>query len=142
MPKMRSAVLLSTCVGLLAACGDNGTGPGDDDRVEKADPSFAADIVEITNRRGCTMSGCHGSGAGGMTLGDAATTYAAWVDVPSAGAPTEIRVIPGDAQNSYVVKKVEGRASVGARMPFGLAPLDAIDLANLRNWIDQGAKNN
>ena len=77
-----------------------------------------------------------------MTLGDAATTYAAWVNVASVGEPNEVRVIPGNAQDSYVVKKVEGRQTVGAQMPLGMTPLDAIDLANLRNWIAQGAQNN
>lgn len=109
----------------------------------KTNPSLSEDIVPMTNRKGCTVSGCHGSGAGGMTLGDAQTTYDAWVNVPSTGAPGEIRVIPFDAQNSYVVKKVEGRMGiVGSRMPLTGTPLDEADLTNLRRWIDQGAQNN
>lgn len=40
------------------------------------------------------------------------------------------------------VVRLEGRQAVGARMPSGASPLDSIDLANIRDWIDQGARNN
>lgn len=140
MPQLRPISFLVVALAFAAACGDGTTDP--QDREIKANPSFSADIVEITNRRGCTASSCHGGGAGEMTLGDAATTYAAWVNVPSAADATETRVIPGDAENSYVVKMVEGRVSGRPRMPLGAAPLDDIDLTNLRNWIDNGAPNN
>jgi hypothetical protein len=48
----------------------------------------------------------------------------------------------GDPDDSYLVKKLEGRQSVGARMPLNGAALDNTDLSNIRNWISQGAKNN
>ena len=54
----------------------------------------------------------------------------------------EVRVIVSDAVNSYLVKKLEGTAGVGSRMPLGGSPLDNIDLTNVKNWINQGAKNN
>jgi hypothetical protein len=68
--------------------------------------------------------------------------YASLVNVASTEDATKKLVLPGDAQNSYIVIKVEGRQSVGGQMPLGAAPLDTIDLKNLRNWIDQGALNN
>jgi hypothetical protein len=40
------------------------------------------------------------------------------------------------------VIQLEGRQSVGSRMPQTGSPLDGIDLANIRNWISQGALNN
>jgi hypothetical protein len=52
------------------------------------------------------------------------------------------RVIPGNANDSYIVVKVEGRQTVGVRMPLGGSALDNIDLTNLKNWINLGAKNN
>jgi hypothetical protein len=51
-------------------------------------------------------------------------------------------VIPGDPDGSYLMIKLEGRQSVGDRMPQTGSPLDSIDLTNLRNWISQGALNN
>ncbi len=56
------AALLSACGGGAPTGPDDGNGNGDTDtRVIKAAPSFANDIQEIFNRRGCTASSCHGS---------------------------------------------------------------------------------
>jgi len=107
----------------------------------KLSPSFEADIVEIFDRRGCTMSSCHGGGAGGMALSDTATSYASLVNVVS-GCNGLIRVIPGDAVNSYLVMKLDGTQACGERMPRGDQPLDSIDFNNIRNWIVQNALNN
>jgi hypothetical protein len=115
-----------------------GTGSG---RTIQADPSFASVIQEIFERRGCTQSGCHNNATvSGLTLARGAS-YAALVNVRAANEPI-VRVIPGNADGSYLVIKLEGRQAVGARMPLGGAPLDEIDLANIKNWINQGAKNN
>lgn len=132
----------------LAACGgDSGTGPGGngngngDDRVIKASPSFSGDILEIFARRGCSASSCHGSSQqGGLDL-RASAAFGELVNVPAQGED-EIRVIPGNAQDSYLVIKIEGRQNFGSRMPEGGTPLDNIDQTNIRNWINQGAQNN
>ena len=135
----------------LAACGsdgptdpgviDGGGNDGGDTRTVKDDPSFASDIFEIFTRRGCTGSQCHGGGQGGLTMTSASGAYGALVDVASPNSG-ETRVIPGNAADSYLVKKLEGTATVGQRMPLGGGPLDDIDLQNIKNWINQGAKNN
>jgi hypothetical protein len=132
--------LLAMAFALAGCGGDGGTGIGNG-RVIKADPSFASDIQEIFNRRGCADSSCHGSlQEEGLDLRPG-NSYAHLVNIPSTQTGI-IRVIPGNADGSYLVMKVEGRASVGVRMPFGGAPLDNIDLTNLKNWINQGAQNN
>jgi hypothetical protein len=64
------------------------------------------------------------------------------VVVQATTEPQRILVIPGNAEDSYLVVKLEGRQTIGQRMPLGRAPLDSIDMGNLRNWIDRGAKNN
>ena len=131
----------------LGACGDGGTGPDDDGgdngntRTIVADPSYANVIQEIFNRRGCASGSCHGSAqAAGLSL-TSSTSYANLVNV-TATQDAAARVIPGDANGSYLIVKVEGRQTVGQRMPIGGAALDNIDLTNLKNWINQGAKNN
>lgn len=124
----------------LAACGGS-TGPDDGRRV-KANPSFADDIQEIFTRRGCTDIGCHGADMmEGLDLrpGEA---YGHLVQAPATQDSTRFRVQPGDPHNSYLMIKLEGRQTEGVRMPFGRAPLDSIDLANIRNWIVSGAPNN
>ena len=106
-------------------------------------PSFSLVVNEIFVRRGCTASGCHGRGAGGMNLSATpATSYSSLVNVQSVGEPAFKRVLPNDATNSYLVIKLEGRQASGGRMPLGAAPLNAADMANIRNWINAGAQNN
>ena len=129
-----------------AACGSDPTGPRNDNtdtRTIKESPSFATDVVEIFTRRGCTAGNCHGGGSGGLTLRSTAqTSFANLVNVASASEANEILVIPNDADNSYLVKRLENRQNVGTRMPRGLAALDNIDLTNIKNWINTGAPNN
>ena len=127
----------------LAACGDSGTGPDDNGttRVIVADPSFSTVIQEIFNRKGCAAGSCHGSAQqAGLNLASG-SSYANLVGVTATQANVA-RVIPGNATDSYIIVKVEGRQTVGQRMPVGGAVLDNIDLTNLRNWINQGAKSN
>jgi hypothetical protein len=144
---------LSFAVALtLGACGDGGTGPSGDDgsgggsgggggRSILPDPSFSGVIQEIFNRRGCASSSCHGAAlAAGLDL-RAGSSYANLVNITSNQVSTAL-VIPGNANDSYLIVKAEGRQTVGQRMPIGGAPLDNIDLTNLKNWINQGAKNN
>ena len=156
MLRATSAPYAFALVLLLAACGggdsptspvdneggnNNGGDGGNSGPVVKADPSFSSDIMEIIQRRGCSESSCHGSGQGGLTMTSTSGTYTNLVNVTSPNSG-EVRVIPGNATDSYLVKKLEGRQSVGVRMPQGGSPLDATDLQNIKNWINQGAKNN
>lgn len=133
---------------VMAACGDGGTGPDDrnggnggDDRSILADPSFSNVVQEIFNRRGCAAGSCHGSSAAAGLKLSSGNAYANLVNVNATQASVA-RVIPGNATDSYLIVKVEGRQTVGQRMPVGGAALDNIDLTNLKNWINQGAKNN
>lgn len=129
---------------VLSACGggDSPSDPGGEDpRVVKQNPSFATDIQEIFDRKGCTAAGCHGNAQqAGLDLRPGAA-HGALVGVTATSEAIQ-RVIPGNAQGSYLVIRVEGRQTVGSRMPLGGTPLDNVDLTNLRNWIDRGAPNN
>lgn len=88
----------------------------------------------------CGFSTCHGSGTGGLTL-DGDGSYDALVDVESVAAPGEILVIPGDPDNSYLVRKLEAAADiVGTEMPPG-GILDEASLTLVRDWIAAGALN-
>ena len=150
MSRHRTLALLLCIAPTMAACGGDGgsnpTGPGNQDnptdtREIKADPSYASDIQEVFNRAGCATSGCHGNAqAGGLDLRSSAS-YAQLVNVQSQGEDF-LRVVPGDSQNSYLVIKIEGRQSFGSQMPLGGSALDNIDQTNIRNWINQGAKQN
>jgi hypothetical protein len=70
---------------------------------------------------------------------DAANSYSSLVGVPSSEQPSSLRVKPGDPGASYMVQKIEGRAAVGARMPFGQPPLPDATIQAIRQWITNGA---
>lgn len=135
---------------LVAACGsdDSPTTPTPPtnpppSRVVKTNPSFANDVQEIFNRRGCNTGNCHGAAeSAGLSLTDAARSFTELVNVQSQNEAAFFRVLPNNADSSYLVIKLEGRQSVGVQMPRGGTPLDTIDLNNIRNWINTGAANN
>ena len=92
----------------------------------------------------CAVSGCHSGPAGpglpqGMDLTSADASFANLVNVASVPVPALVREAPGDADNSYLVQKLEGTAAGGGTMPAGGSPLDPATIAVIRAWIDSGA---
>jgi hypothetical protein len=51
-------------------------------------------------------------------------------------------ITPGNSLASALNMLVEGRADPSIRMPHGKDPLTEEQIATLKNWVDQGAKNN
>ena len=73
----------------------------------------------------------------------AGQTHGSLVGVQSQEVPGLMRVAPGDAEQSYVIHKLEGRAGIeGARMPFGGPFLDDATIDQVRSWIEAGAQDN
>lgn len=145
---MKPHTLLSRALCLLAltACGGGG-GEGLDangrpiGEGSAASGPMTASFASIQSHVFTPIcSVCHAGGAApqGLRL-DAANSYAMLVNVASSEVPSLKRVRPGDAANSYLVQKIEGRAAVGARMPFGGPYLDAQTITLIRQWIDAGA---
>ena len=129
-----------------AGTGPDNSGPGNNNnppaRVILSNPAFGADIKEIFERRSCSSSSCHGAAASADLDLRSGAAYGSLVGVVSFSDEAFQLVTPNDAENSYLVMKVEGRQTVGARMPFNLGVLDNIDITNIRNWINTGAPNN
>ncbi len=97
---------------------------------------------DSTGRPACTD--CHNARFaifnGGLDLSHDAA-YANLVSVPSRGKAGAVRVIPGDAENSYMVHKLEGRAGiVGLRMPTSGPFLSTGQVAIIERWIELGAR--
>lgn len=91
-----------------------------------------------------TCSACHTGPAGpnlpaGMNLSSAAASFASLVDVASLQQTSILRVAADDADNSYLIHKLEGTATVGERMPQGGPILDQATIDVIRAWIDAGA---
>ncbi len=98
--------------------------------------SFSNQIQPIFNSR-CTS--CHG-GYGGLTI-TASVSYNNLVNINAQSSCTSLkRVLPYDAANSVLYKKVSG-TTCGSQMPQGGA-LSTSDITLIRDWINQGANNN
>jgi len=92
----------------------------------------------------CATAGCHTGPSGailpsGLDLSDADASFAALVGVPSLQQAGILRVAATDPNNSYLIQKLEGNAATGLQMPFGLSPLDPAVIAEVRQWITDGA---
>ena len=127
---------------VLAGCtAGNGEGLDANGQPIPINPPAASAFQEIQDTVFtpiCTQ--CHiGANAPlGLRL-DAGNSYALLVNVASGEVPALLRVAPGNANQSYLVQKIRGTASVGGRMPLGQAalPQDRIDL--IVNWVTAGA---
>lgn len=86
----------------------------------------------------------HGDHAieGDLDLSDG-MSYAQLVNMPSIQVPSFNRVEPGDAENSYLIHKIENRESIieGNPMPPG-QPLTTEQIDIIKQWINDGAQNN
>jgi hypothetical protein len=132
----RCVVTLAAAI-LVAGCGGS-SGPGDGNG---GDASFAGDVQPLFTAN-CSAASCHGAAeSAGLKL-QQGSAYQELVGVASTSEPVYLRVKADDPDSSYVIIKLEGNQSVGARMPFGGAPLSAGDIQTVRDWIEQGAADN
>lgn len=127
----------------VAGCAGNGEGLDENGRplTESGSGTLQPTLKSIQDNVFtpiCTQ--CHiGSAAPrGLRLDDA-SSFAMLVNASSAEVPSLNRVTPGDPENSYLIQKLEGRASVGAQMPLGQPPLPQSTIAVIRQWISNGA---
>jgi hypothetical protein len=150
----RVATTSASAFGLLAllftvACGSSNSStapsptPGGGGGGDSTAPKFTDVQSQIFN---VYCVGCHTSDgrtpAAGMDL-NYPGSYNQLVNAASSGKPGAIRVIPGDADNSYLVQKVQGVAGiVGLRMPRNQPPLSDAQILLIRQWIAAGALNN
>ncbi|MBT8068646.1 MAG: Ig-like domain-containing protein [Gammaproteobacteria bacterium] len=80
------------------------------------------------------------SGIANMDLRNADAAFNTLVNVTSAQDGNFVRVVPTQPDDSYLVHKVEGVATVGGIMPPPpAAPLSAAEIAAIRQWITDGA---
>jgi hypothetical protein len=83
---------------------------------------------------------CHSGAAAprGLRL-DAANSFIHLVGVASQEDSSFFRVAPGDPDQSYLIQKLEGTASVGDQMPLGGPPIPQSTINFVRQWITDGA---
>lgn len=104
-------------------------------------PTFSS-IQSTIFSTSCAVSGCHSgdSPAAGMRL-SVGEAYTNIVNMPSGQMPTLMRIEPGNPDDSYLIRKLEGTAAVGGRMPFGKPALSQQKIDMIRQWVTAGAKN-
>lgn len=99
--------------------------------------SFADDVLPIFGAS-CSGSGCHvGERTNGVRL-DSYEQVTSSVGLQY-GSPI---VEPGNAADSPIIDKITPNPQFGVRMPFGRAPLSALQIDLIRTWIDDGADDN
>ncbi len=104
----------------------------DDDKDPIEEISYANNVQPIFNNS-CT--GCHGA-SGAVRL----TSFAALMGSTGNNYGNNV-VVPGDADASGLVDKIEPNPEHGSRMPIGGA-LTTTEIQTIRVWINEGAKNN
>jgi hypothetical protein len=103
-------------------------------------PPTLDDIQANVFTPSCALSFCHGEGlAGNLDLRPGAS-YSQLVNVPSAEVPSALRVEPYNAEDSYLICKLEAcQWMVGQQMPLIGDLLDQAVIDVIREWIDKGA---
>lgn len=143
MSKNIPLLMVFLIMAVIMGCSSNDSPTGGGGGNVKENPSFANDIQPIFTGK-CATSGCHDAATASsglnLTAGAARTNI---VNVNSVEVPSLMRAHPSDAANSYLVMKIEGQQAVGTRMPQPpRAALSADEIQNIKNWINQGAKDN
>jgi mono/diheme cytochrome c family protein len=114
--------------------------------VENAQPvSLASDIQPTVFTEFC--ANCHSGGGGSLpsslNLTSAADSHANLVSVASSQQPALNLVEPGNPDDSYLIRKLEGGPNIsGGQMPQGGPFLDQATIDVIRQWITEGAQNN
>lgn len=134
---------------MLIAAGTVGCGPGSGEGLNVAgrplaegsdlalEPTLASIQVNIFDPS-CVV--CHSGAAApqGLRL-DAASSFVNLVGVASTQDGSLLRVAPGNPDQSYLVRKLEGTASSGEQMPLGAPPIPQSTIDFVRQWISDGA---
>lgn len=143
-PRLLPALLAAMAVSIAACSAGSGDGLNISGRPlsEGGDVPLAATLESIqANLFDPSCIVCH-SGANapqGLRL-DSVNSYTNLVGVRSVEDGSFFRVSPSDPGNSYLIHKLEGTASVGARMPFGGAAIPQATIDFVRQWITDGAQ--
>jgi len=126
-----AAIIVAGAIGLPGAPGWSGVS-------RAAEPvSFREDVLPVFVGR-CIS--CHSApnGEGYLASGLDLTSYRGVM----AGTRYGPMVIPGDPDNSNLMRLLDWKASAALRMPHGRKQLSSCDRTAIRDWIRQGAKDN
>jgi len=128
MASKHLAWLTAAALALVAASG-----------CEKSAPavSYQRDVAPILDKH---CKSCHVPGqAGYVVSGFELAGYESLMKGTQFGPV----ILPGDPLTSVLVMLIEGRVDPSIKMPHGEAqPMSKAEIETIRNWVEQGAKNN
>jgi hypothetical protein len=132
----------------LVACSDLHLNPASSFiQTPIADPSFHFDIMPVLSQTCATSHACHlAPDTTRPDLEADSIAYATLVNVNSHARPGVLRVKPGFADSSFLYLVLHDTLSIRLgypyRMPLTRYPLPFPTIETIKNWINQGAKNN
>lgn len=134
----------------ISACGDSPTAPTDQNHEDDHDheetvrptgelmPTLSS-IQSLVFNPSCVSHHGPDAARAGLNLAEG-HSFSNLVNVRSSQVEL-LLVRPGDADNSYLVHKLDGREGImGSQMPLGASPLTATDIDVIKLWINNGAK--
>lgn len=134
-----ATLLITAC--LTSGCGGSSGGGGGDDGDDgsgQLEPTLSS-IQDNIFTPVCTECHAGTTAPEGLRL-EEGLAYDNLVEIPSEQVPELFRVEPNAPDNSYLVRKLEGTQSVGARMPRNGPPfLEQSEIDVIRQWISDGA---
>ena len=114
---------------LAAACGES---------VAPVDVSYQQHIQEVIFNISCLVA-CHDG------IREAGLELTSWETLMEGGDNGPV-IISGNAEESPLVWSVEGQDALGVPVslmpPVGFPQLNGTEIRLIKDWIDQGAKNN
>ena len=128
MASKHLAWLTAAALALVAASGCERSAPA---------VSYQRDVAPILDKhcKSCHVPGQAGYVVSGFELGG----YESLMKGTQFGPV----VLPGDPLTSVLVMLIEGRVDPSIKMPHGEAqPMSKAEIDTIRNWVEQGAKNN
>lgn len=111
--------------------------------TQSSNPNTGVTLASLQqNIFGAICIACHTGSAAprGLRLDSEDNSYAFLVNHAADEVPELMRVNPGNPDDSYIIRKLEGAAGiVGGRMPLGGPYLSQEQINTVRDWIANGA---
>ncbi len=126
---MKNLFLFAAVLLLISGCTNNSVEP----EIITEDVSYSAEIQPIFTN---SCNSCHSAGQNNFNSSSYQAVMAS--TSPNYGGP---HVVPGNADGSPLVDKIEPNPQHNDRMPT-TGPLSQNQIAKIRAWIDQGAEDN
>jgi hypothetical protein len=131
---IRHGVLAIGLMFLVTSCKDQITDPNANPIVfPDANISYSKHVDPLFQQR-CALGGCHAGSSGQAGLDLLAPSYSSLINHQPR------LVTSGASNNSLLVQRIDGR--LAPQMPYMSQPLNANQIAGIKKWIDEGAKNN